>query len=1502
MSGVPPDRRELYGVTRRDFVKSSGLALGYWALWGQSEAFATESRQTPEYLVLRNADQMAVTFRFLNFFEKDEKLWPRGGNTACIVLMFGPQNLAEEIFQQPKEDSNGELMPLGPEAQAVAPVHTFLSGPSWLVFKYDEARGALPINPQVWLERIADSASSPLLVPEEVLQTPDPTQKKPVVPIPPRENRTSIELPFRLFLAPSVPTAALPSHQRGFGEPERFNVSWHVALRSLVPLPPAAIPKDVPPGGLPPELQPPKRLVLKAKPFYSPDHLRSGEPDFSLFFPKDRPLSLHAVTRHLLVEQIMGGNGVIDVERLELSGRGGNASYYYATQEDIAEIEQQQMADVFDPDAKPDAKKTASLTGSAPKSGLKLYAWKHRIVIGRDVYFAEAFFLWAFPFQHPMIYVEVTERKFVSRESKDGTISPPGAYELKRSFVIRLQDLRRHLGSQSALGRQNAFKQVRLITPQSPNLSPWLGGRFAFIDDATNKEGIYFFPKDLDGNPVHWELEAEDESQQKQRTSEAQLFLASHLLVGRWAYSHPLMPEENRRIPFPSAKTAYAPEEPVVRVPLPGGLLNLQLSPDRDLRQLAAFAGRRMLDQLRQKPPAGVAEAAAALTLLRSTIKNAGAWGDEAKNDLLVQWSAWEKRLPPLSKDTDVAAWNSMLLQLLDALTDPDFLQWRVDEGLRPLAEFVGKRVLETAAVLESNIATIQDAIDAAKKKAADSQAASWTQAQLEQMNQELAVVWTRIQSQGAQVRHLAEEVAAQLGKMRDLTTTLETQAVYFTSELLGRELKAARELLKSLPVADEFLKSFQTLDELKTWIGTTLAANVPDAEARVVDRMQKLAEAAWLAVLAGIDLLAGMRVNLTDAVQRLMVDDRTKLQKVLTNLTAIKSTDLATEVTIRTFVNQSLGKDATIADDETNTLVNAIRDARDLLFARLTRLLNELDTAQNEAEEVGTRALQAVIDRAEVVIPALKGVAGEVPAKAVEYVGDYVVGAFDQAKNGTYAALAEAIDEGKKLAEDVKNGLATPALAVAGLSREIGVIAGQAKDDVNQFARQVRDLNLNDAIPDAKLFGCLDLRDLLQPLLRGKLPDWKTVELPDRIERTFAWLAPLKKLDLAIVTFKPSDTHQCHLWLHVRTTILLRPKPEGQVEIIGWVGAWNANEGAVGKDGSQQDGRERLTAPDESFALNLLELIEVGFSQLDLQANYRTSEGLKMPDVRPTIGEIRFQGPLKFVEKIEQLLGDLFGGGFKIHITGTHIQVELGIGLPPISFGVFSLRNITFWAGLGLPLGENPLRFDFALSSFEKPFELSIMGFGGRGFLSIGFDTSGDRLLKGAFEFGGALSFDVAVASGGLYVMAGIYYEAHPGSMVLTGYLRAGGSLDVLGLIHASVEFYLGFTYREQDGQSELYGFCSITVSIELCFWSIDVSVEMEKSIAGSTNSSRRRLARTLYAVPPKERAAQLAGATFEPGEEARPFISPVGGRFNSYEDFESRYWSRFALKEDAA
>ena len=88
---------------------------------------------------------------------------------------------------------------------------------------------------------------------------------------------------------------------------------------------------------------------------------------------------------------------------------------------------------------------------------------------------------------------------------------------------------------------------------------------------------------------------------------------------------------------------------------------------------------------------------------------------------------------------------------------------------------------------------------------------------------------------------------------------------------------------------------------------------------------------------------------------------------------------------------------------------------------------------------------------------------------------------------------------------------------------------------------------------------------------------------------------------------------------------------------------------------------------------------------------------------------------------------------------------------------------------------------------------------------------------------------------------MAGIYFslQRKEGSTelaaILSGYLRLGGSLNVLGLVSISVEFNLSFTY--DSVRDKAYGRATLTVAVHVLLFSASVELTVERAFGGSND-----------------------------------------------------------------
>jgi hypothetical protein len=181
--------------------------------------------------------------------------------------------------------------------------------------------------------------------------------------------------------------------------------------------------------------------------------------------------------------------------------------------------------------------------------------------------------------------------------------------------------------------------------------------------------------------------------------------------------------------------------------------------------------------------------------------------------------------------------------------------------------------------------------------------------------------------------------------------------------------------------------------------------------------------------------------------------------------------------------------------------------------------------------------------------------------------------------------------------------------------------------------------------------------------------------------------------------------------------------------------------------------------------------------------------------------GPIEFFGPLKFIDTLKELIP--FGGsnnGPFINIFPDGLELGYALPLPNISIGAFNLENLRLNSSVDFSFRNKPIRFRFAFSERNDPFIITVSMLGGGGFFGLAIGPEGIEIIELSLEVGAHASINLGgVASGSLHMMAGIYIKFDKDGEKpppVTGFLRAYGCLEVLGLITASVEFYLGLTY----------------------------------------------------------------------------------------------------------
>ncbi len=473
------------------------------------------------------------------------------------------------------------------------------------------------------------------------------------------------------------------------------------------------------------------------------------------------------------------------------------------------------------------------------------------------------------------------------------------------------------------------------------------------------------------------------------------------------------------------------------------------------------------------------------------------------------------------------------------------------------------------------------------------------------------------------------------------------------------------------------------------------------------------------------------------------------------------------------------------------HTLANAAQQLQNLdeakFFPRLTEAGLRLPAAEQLlGKELGEVLMQLDPGFVTDGFHAVKN-AGEVFLKMLDGESDTIISFIDQAEKA--------------------GALATPDLSISGITRQLGPVGGlldelrAGKFDPATFLNQ-----------GAKLLGATKLLDILDsvPLLQGgpriqTVLEPKAPALPVRSVTTLVWTPKLRDGD-PLHIFKPIPTST--MSLNARVVAEFADPAKSTFEIKG-------------------DLRD--------FQLQLIGASP--FMVLHVKKMAFTVVPDKKPDFDFELGDIEFKGVLQFVEELRNFLSSL-GSGLAVDVSPNGIEASLSLPLPRIAVGVFTMQNMSLGVGAVIPFNGDAARFRFNFCTRENPFILTVSMFGGGGFFGLECGTDKSVMLEVALEFGASVAFDIGVASGGVEVMAGIYIkvESPPGEASLTGYLRMGGELDILGIISIVCELYLGFTYVFPP-VDKCIGRASFYLEIEIFIFSFSVSAEVERRFGGESD-----------------------------------------------------------------
>ncbi|HEY0603432.1 MAG TPA: hypothetical protein VGD58_10995, partial [Herpetosiphonaceae bacterium] len=456
-------------------------------------------------------------------------------------------------------------------------------------------------------------------------------------------------------------------------------------------------------------------------------------------------------------------------------------------------------------------------------------------------------------------------------------------------------------------------------------------------------------------------------------------------------------------------------------------------------------------------------------------------------------------------------------------------------------------------------------------------------------------------------------------------------------------------------------------------------------------------------------------------------------------------------------------------------------------------------------------------LEKAAARIPAVEQLSGVAQSVNVALFDDYLTNGFGSPQNQAqvFARLIDALPI--ELPNEKAGGIAAMAMSYSGLSRTIGPMAG----DLQNAAKGVFDpQQIFGALGDSKLLGYISLKSLIKQVVDvGQFPRTLTetiksaqANVPDRIVTRLDW--------------KPKVNSVGPLKIGASTELTIKATFEQML-------------------GANSEPTYAIVGTLTNFTLDFLGVVLVHFQQLKFVSEKGKKldviADLRLPSSPSDPPSVEFAGALAFLNELRKYIPfDGFSDPPSLDVSPRGVDVGYSLGLPPLAVGVFALQNVTLGAALHLPFVDEPARLRFNFSERHKPFQVTVSMFGGGGFFALDMALDRILLLEAAIEFGGSIAINLGVASGGVYVMAGIYFKLAENPATgkdeaeLSGYLRAGGALKVLGLICVSVEFYMGLTYLPAKGK--VHGQASLKVKVSIAFFSKTVTLKVERSFGGSS------------------------------------------------------------------
>ena len=293
---------------------------------------------------------------------------------------------------------------------------------------------------------------------------------------------------------------------------------------------------------------------------------------------------------------------------------------------------------------------------------------------------------------------------------------------------------------------------------------------------------------------------------------------------------------------------------------------------------------------------------------------------------------------------------------------------------------------------------------------------------------------------------------------------------------------------------------------------------------------------------------------------------------------------------------------------------------------------------------------------------------------------------------------------------------------------------------------------------------------------------------------------------------------------VEMKWTLRLKDSSDGVLRVDGSTMELTTSTAPPPPGSTVPSTRNTCTITDVEIALPPeAPLLHLTFSKVEFR-----QEGQRPPELVLDGPQVAFAGALQMLDELVQALAVLGDDKNRpvINATPQGITARYALTVPEVESPTFILRNIAVLVGLEVPFdSDRRPTVTLGFASREDPFNLSVSAFGGGGYVALQLTPGQPARLEVSLEFGAALAIGLGLASAEVHAFGGAYLVPQDPGLTIEGFLRVGGSVDILGLVSVSIELRVALRYDQL--RNTLVGRASMVLEIDLTLFSHTVTLD---------------------------------------------------------------------------